>query len=268
MQAIILQGGTDYKLGLIDGERRWQASRLSSIDIIWLRIEIKQVADDNDRFESSAVSNFCREPHTSMENALMVKRMCDRLVDGKKRSRKDIALMLGKSVGWVDMYLSLNQLHQDVQALLEPTAPEKKRLTMSHALLLTSLEHAAQIVLAKHIAPMKLFAARHAISEFLEQVDAKVKTPTSRRGPKDNYDLIANFARDVEERSNILLNTGSATLLRMFEARKPFENENLIDMLDRAIGNMKELAEALGNAKERAEKNSAVRKTQEAKPVQ
>lgn len=268
MQGIVLIGGPDYRIGLIDGERRLQASFLPEVDIEWLRVEIKRVIDDDDRFESSAVSNFCREPHTPMENALMVKRMCERLVNGKPRPRKSIALMLGKSVGWVDMHLSLNHLHPDVQALLEPTASEKKRLTMSHALLLTTLEHSAQVVLARHIGSMKLFAARHAVSEFLEQVDAKVKSPTNTRGPKDNYDLIANFARDMEERSNILLKTGSATLLRMFEARKPFENEQLIDLFDRAIGNMSELAEALRNAKDRAEKNIAARKAQEAKPVQ
>ncbi len=267
LQSIIENNNPNYRLGLIDGQMRWQSSFLPEVEIVWLRVEIKYMEDDDDRFESSAVSNFCRDPHTPMENALMVKRMCDRLVGGKKRPRREIALMLGKSVGWVDMHLSLNQLHPDVQALLEPTAPEKKRLTMSHALLLTSLEHSAQVVLARNIASMKIFAARHAVSEFLEQVDAKVKTPTSRRGPKDNYDLIANFARDMEERSNILLNTGSATLLRMFEARKPFENENLIDLFERAIGNMEELAEALRNAKKRAEKNLAEQQATANKPA-
>ena len=267
IKTIILQGGTDYKLGLIDGERRWRAAHLPFIDIIWLRIEIKQVVDDNDRFESSAVSNFCREPHTPMENACMVKRMCELLVEGKKRPRKLIAQILGKSIGWVDMHLSLNQLHPNVQALLEPTAFEGERLTLSHALLLTSLEHPAQLVLAKRIARMKLFAARHAISQYLEHIDARVQTPTGKRGPKDNYDLFANHARDMEERSSVLLKTGSATLVRMFEARKPFERDYLIEEYELAIGNAQEVLEALKNAKERAEKNLAEQQATASKPA-
>ncbi|MEK7648576.1 MAG: hypothetical protein AAB400_01525 [Patescibacteria group bacterium] len=263
---LIVQNNPDYRLGLIDGECRWQGSFLEEVNIEWLRCEVRgfiEDIDDDERFESSAIANFCRDGHTPMEHARMVLRMSSRLVDGKSRPRKMIAQMFGKSVGWVDQHLSLNNLHPDVQHLLEPSTPEDKRLTLSNAILLTTLDHTAQSFLATRIVGKRQFAARHDIMKYLESVQGHATKAAAERGPKDNYDIMRNLIRDIDERSGILLDIKSATLVRMLEGRKVWECEYLLEAGKRAQDNLNELLEAIGNAKDVVDKREAESRAQQ-----
>lgn len=117
-------GDADYDFELINGESRLRSARAAGLKTLWAAVRSVPFGSRVEKHLSSLVANFNRSDHTPMEisDALHVQ-----MTEGG-RSQTDIARALGKQQMWVSQYLSLQQLHPDVQALLHPTVHKSERL--------------------------------------------------------------------------------------------------------------------------------------------
>lgn len=162
---------------LVDGQRRWLAAKDAGLTHLtaWVRTDLDDVWD---QFTASVVANFSREGHTHIEIADAVARIRKNPdVAGRPKGEQTdhIAEMFGRSTAWVLQHENLLGLAPQVQALLHPSVPEKKRLTFEAAQLLTALPAADQTELATYIVKHRLraAAAKRLIRERLHALDGR-----------------------------------------------------------------------------------------------
>jgi ParB family chromosome partitioning protein len=146
-----LPAGDTHRYEIIDGERRWRACQ--AIGQKTIRICVEEDALPHQRQHLlSVISNFHREGHTHMEisNALAYQVDCAK-EKGEKAVVDELADSLGKTSSWVYQYLALQKLTPKLQAAMHPEAPDKSRLRMNVAVVLSSLPAAKQLEALKQV---------------------------------------------------------------------------------------------------------------------
>ncbi|MFN8392957.1 MAG: ParB/RepB/Spo0J family partition protein [Bdellovibrionota bacterium] len=234
----VLEDDPEFDFELIDGQRRLHAVQIAGIATI--RAVLGEVKDEEEQFERSVIANFCRSGHTTME----ISNVCERF-RRRGRSQMEIADRIGKSIGYVGQYLSLQLLEPSLQLRLHPQVPRKERLTLSAALLIVGSEpedHAAQLELAaklegKTIQKQRVEAARHMQIANPAHRAAPAIGPAygaggqgRKRKPSDTLRVARTFATRVIDEAAILNAKGFGKLF-------PTETEDAIrmrDQLDRA----------------------------------
>lgn len=154
LQPLVVRKLATNQYEIIAGERRYRAAKLAGLDRV--PVVIQQV-DDKTSLAMALVENIQREDLNPMEEA----RALQRLVDEFELSHQEAALVVSKSRTAVTNLLRLNQLHIEVQQLLE-----EGELEMGHARALLSLAPLDQVNLA-HEAVAKSMTVR--------EVEAQVK---------------------------------------------------------------------------------------------
>ena len=96
---IVTEEGEKYLI--VDGERRWRASRMKAIQTM----DAIVVEDSENRFANQIVANFCREGHTAREIMHAVRRLRE-----QKKTYAQIGAMFGKTDPWVNQYIRLAEL--------------------------------------------------------------------------------------------------------------------------------------------------------------
>jgi ParB family chromosome partitioning protein len=129
----------DYEL--INGESRLRSAQVAGIKTLWAAVRSVPFGTKVEKHLASLVANFNRSDHTPMEisDALHMQH-----TKGGMR-RIDLARALGKWPNWVDNYLSLQNLHPKIQALLDPSRPRSERLSPSAAFKLATLPRDRQL---------------------------------------------------------------------------------------------------------------------------
>lgn len=101
---------------LIDGERRWRASKRVPLQTIAVYV---READDAEMLFWADEANRSRVDITDMDWALWVdKQRAQMIAEGVNPSIRSIAKRIKKDKGWVSSRLKLLEFHQDVQAML------------------------------------------------------------------------------------------------------------------------------------------------------
>ena len=121
-----------FKYQLIDGERRLRSIKLFNLPTI--RAVIVDVKDERQHHLLSLISNFNRADHTHAEKTKAVFEM---RVNGT--TVDNIAIAVGKSIGWVNSYISLNRLEPSLLARLDPPTVDSEKLSFALALQLASV---------------------------------------------------------------------------------------------------------------------------------
>lgn len=124
--------GTIGMFTLIDGERRWRAFRIiqkrtgkePTVDAF-----IEVVKDLKDHFRKSTVANLHREDLTPLDTAAALARLQE---DGE--SIQALTRLVGKSVSYVEGYLKLHTLPDEVKELMDPSRPKEQQLTVTQAI--------------------------------------------------------------------------------------------------------------------------------------
>jgi len=136
---------------LVDGERRWIAAdmvgikELKGIVVPWQSFE--------ERFEESAVFNFCRESHTKLETM----RALLRIRKNKGYTYDELGERFGMSRGSVYLYLQLENLNPEViEKYLEDYVPEENKLSLMVAVDLSKFHPSKQEAHAFHIVSNKM----------------------------------------------------------------------------------------------------------------
>ncbi|MFZ2763887.1 MAG: ParB/RepB/Spo0J family partition protein, partial [Minisyncoccia bacterium] len=146
----VITGDSKHGFELVDGERRWIACGMASVDtmLAWVR----PIADSDEQFVASVVGNFGRSGHTALEISQAVDRIrkSKRLQDlspGEQVAR--IAKIFARSEPWVYSHLAILRLHPEVQAMMAPTIPEEERLSHTLGVFISSLHQDLQLEIAK-----------------------------------------------------------------------------------------------------------------------
>ena len=111
---------------LIDGERRWRSAQTVHLKTLWVCYE-PGVTKEN-LHESSLAANFNREGHTKMDTARALQKELD-----AGSTVEELAGVVGKSITWVQMYLDLNNLHPELQIMIDPPTPKDRRIPLTIA---------------------------------------------------------------------------------------------------------------------------------------
>ncbi len=180
---------------LIDGERRWRAFHL-----IWKRTGqepvvqsfVEVVKDLKEHFRKSTIANLHREDLSPLDEAAALARLRQ---DGD--TIEGLALLRGRSVTYIDGYLRLNTLPDEVKKLMDPSRSKDSLLTVTQA-----------IDIARGIPEsdpeLRVTVAQEAIERNLGVIDTKAliehRTGTAGyrvggrfRRPSDDYKVFASF---------------------------------------------------------------------------
>lgn len=124
---------------IIAGERRWRASKLAGLESI---VAIERVLSDEVAIALALIENIQREDLTALEQAEALQKFHTEF----GLSHGMIAQIIGKARTTVSNLLRLNQLHDEVKALMQDGS-----LDMGHARTLLALSPKQQPIIAKKI---------------------------------------------------------------------------------------------------------------------
>ncbi len=245
IQAIIVTEikSPDFDFQLLEGQRRWLACEMVGVDL--MKALICNVTDEANKFLISFIANFGHEDHTPMEIA----RGISRIMREKGLTANTIAVMVGKSVGWIDQYKGLLRLHEKLQARMGPKVPEAERLTLSVAIDLSSKSLDLQLELAEEIRErgLKLHQAR---SHIRGRVNALgLSTGVGNRKPVSDFRLLSGFAQRIGLELHSFLAMQPKQIVKVFAYRDPEDRIRLVREFDRNIRMMKEVRELIAGEK-------------------
>ncbi len=185
---------------LIDGERRLRAKH-----VIWKRTGdeptidafVEVIKNLKQHFRKSTVANLHREDLSPLDTAAALTRLRD---DGE--TMEGLASIVGKSTSYVDGYLRLHTLPDEVKALMDPSRSKDMQLSVTQA-----IDIARGI--PESATSLRITVAQEAIERSLgvletrSLVEYRSGTGGYRAGghfrkPSDDYRLLARFlARTV-----------------------------------------------------------------------
>ena len=214
----------DGSYELVDGERRLLALRLKKLPMLRaIRIDI---ANAEEQFAISAISNFGRVGHTALEIAEALERLTKNGWTPQK-----LAEAFGKTISWVYQYLSLTKLAPEVRRLLDPKLPDSERLKFSMAIVLAPLPPQLQQKLAQEVLGDSLKGTRalQYIRRRARQEGTRAGAPE--RSPGEDFQILRSTLGTLDDRLAILLDMEPHQIEAMFVSRDPSVREEVLRKL-------------------------------------
>lgn len=209
------------KFILIGGERRWRAfhlmqERTGKAPLV--KAVIDSVKSAEEHFYKAVIDNLLREDLGPIDEAATLAQLFN---DG--HSVKKLATMIGKSISYVDGYLKLNTLSDEIKEFMSLSRPKSRRLSVTAAI---------QIARSTPHEGLRLEITKEAIARELGLRETRflIENKTKTRG-----NTLANVSND----SSLLGTTGmhldpvtayksfKATLGRNIESFKKMDRDNV-----------------------------------------
>lgn len=236
-----LARGEKHRFEIIDGERRWRASKIANRTTITVSIEEAEL-DERQRHLLSTVSNFHREGHTHPEisDALQYQR-------ARGATVADLAENLARSDEWVRQYLSIQRLAPELREKFNSELPKEKQLRFGEAVVLACLTHEQQLELwnecrkldrVSRISFMRRRAAAYQGKERIGRAPHKGEH-------RENLDrAVGSLCRKVDE----LLDLKERDFEMMLLAAEPVQLNRLTDQLTKLRADIGIMATAIERA--------------------
>jgi ParB family transcriptional regulator, chromosome partitioning protein len=234
----LLPVGNTHKYELVDGERRFRVCKSLGIP---LKAWVKEIVNVNEQFLESVVANFNKDEHCELEILEAIERIRSMGFTLEKTSA-----VFGRSVSWLQQYLSLKKLEPRVLEMLSPELPENQRLTYSHALVLATLKPELQFEVAMAVLKQGL---RLKEVKYLVEGHTGGHKKRSWWSPREDYKKFQNFLQRSTLDSNLLLKKPENYFSIMFENRVLGDLEELSEMVEVAIGNLTTIKQNLEQVK-------------------
>jgi ParB/RepB/Spo0J family partition protein len=189
---------------LIDGERRFRAK-----NILWKRkgVEptidafVEVIKDLKHHFRKSTLANLHREDLPPLDTAAALTRLKD---DGE--TMEGLAKIVGKSTTYVDGYLRIHTLPDEVRALMDPSRSKEMQLSVTQA-----IDIARGI--PESAAALRITVAQEAIERSLGVVETRslveyrsgaggYRAGGRFRKPSDDYKVFASFLARTNAAAN------------------------------------------------------------------
>jgi ParB family transcriptional regulator, chromosome partitioning protein len=245
VEKLEIDGNIVYKI--VDGERRWRS--VSRLGWSHLKIIFKRPVSAGDRLKMQTVANFGKAEHPPLEIA----RTLDRLRKlpeyrelSETRQHEEMSKLFCKSHYWVTYHLSLLKLHPKVQAMMEPTVPEERRLkVVMGAFLSTVNDHAEQIHIAQY-AIDKAISVKEA-REYARQRAEKQGFSIGARPekPSDGYRKLRKFVSNLKRESGLVRSTPRTRFMTTLQSRTPEDRLRLARELSACIEDLNYILDAI-----------------------
>ncbi len=177
-----------YKYELIDGERRWWATKMAKIK--YRGTVVKAGDDPSVHFLIGAVANFNREGHTPIEISDAIQHLRSIEIPFE-----EIAEIFGVSVFWANEMHSLQNLHPRVRAMLDPSLPKDKILPVTAAIKISKMEHRLQPALAERVLKKEVPLGQLRKETVRLSHSAGTYIRELKRGPSKRWDSAARQIR-------------------------------------------------------------------------
>lgn len=233
-----IEGDPSHDFELVDGQRRWYGTEIAGLTRMRAIIRPRS-ATSIEQFITSSVSNFARAELSAIETA----RMLDRIRKETGWTQGKIARTFGRNDAWVSMHLSLMDLHPSVQALMEPSRPERKRLSFVLAVKLSKLSVQMQISLAQRAISEGLSVMR--ADALLRKEARKGNLPVRQRRPKKEFERFSNFVRVFDDQAEALLDLPPSAFTQMFAHRQRSDHTQLVARAEALMDKLKVLVDVL-----------------------
>lgn len=180
---------------LIDGERRWRAfHRIHEITgkEPLVNAIVEMVFDLKEHFRKSTLANLHREDLNPLDEAAAYARL---KADGE--TIEGLCKFRGKSKSYIDGYLKLYTLPDEVKVLMDPDLPKDEQLTVTQAIDIaraipvTAVE--LRISLAKEAVERNLGVAETRSLIELRTGKAGFRAGGRLRKPSDDYKVLSGF---------------------------------------------------------------------------
>jgi ParB/RepB/Spo0J family partition protein len=237
----------EHDFEVIDGERRWLACGIAGIELF--KVIVENPKDEEEQFESSAVSNFGAAEHTPLETA----RAMQRIRESKKYAHlsatekvEKVAAVFGCTPVWVYQNLSLLRLHPGVQKMLEADTPEDDRISVAAAIAISSLPAAEQFRVAQEIQSQKLKGnkAKQHIRDAGERLGIKTSMAKRSDTPVESYRRLRTFLGRLDE-GQLFVQMIPEAIASMFRHRDPQDRVEALDQIAGAIRGLMRLQAAI-----------------------
>lgn len=229
---------------LIDGERRWRAfgliaKRTNSDPLIQSFIEV--IRDTKELFRKSWIANLLREDISPIDEAAGLAKFKE-----NGETFESLALMTGKSITYIENYLKLHTLPDQVKELMSPDRPKELRLTVTAAI---------DIVRSTKDQMLRFEIANESIERQLNIYDTRTliqqRTGVSgerfggfKRKPSDDYKAFVTFLAQTKSRVKKIkeINFDEVYINRQFR-----ENDAAVDRayIEEQISDLQVLAKKL-----------------------
>lgn len=234
----------EHDFELIDGERRWRGKKRAGdkyISGIVLNGE-----DAEEYFEMAAIANFGRESHSPMEIANALKRVRERRikVDGSC-TEADLAEIFAQDATWVSQHLLLLKLTREVQEMLDPEIPKRKRLTRSAGTQISRLPPEMQYDFAQRVVrdKLNLNQIRLYVRAELAAKSIEEEAPLVFRGrPVNRYRNLETLVQNFNKGSEVLLAIPKEELEAALKGQDRFQLEvmlRLMEQMERNLGRLR-----------------------------
>lgn len=222
---------------LIDGERRWQACKLSGIDTI--KAVERDVVDEAEQYRLSVAANFGRSDHTPLEIAGAVHALRE-----SGMTWEAVAGVFGKSLTWCQYYLKLMDLDPEVAELLESDGDEP-RLHTGAAVRISELPpHLQRRVAKKAIANgYGLFETNRLIRQTAKE--NRIQLSGRERKPGDDWAVLVKFIHSTYKELQPFLEMSEEELAGLFVGRTDLQLERFETFPERVAGEFTVLAGSL-----------------------
>lgn len=183
--------GKTGKYEIVTGERRWRACKALGIKEMYAHVSN---SDERTVRMEALILNIHNLGHTHMEISDAVSAL-----KGDGWEAQNIAACIGKSVGWVYQYLSLQKLHPDLKALLHPEIADKERLRFGVAVALAKLPYDHQLRVHAETQEQEFGTEK---TRMAQKLSAEVSGKRPRRSVAREQDtflrFVANLSLDTE----------------------------------------------------------------------
>ncbi len=231
------------RYSIVSGERRWRSAQRAGLKDVEIRV--KKYASRAKHKLDMFMLNEGRVGLSNIENA---RYLAELMQDFNLTTQEELAALVGKDQVYVSQHLALLKLIPEVQELMSPTIPERSRLRMGTALLLSRLAEDVQRDLGTRMPKGEGVSTRRQVDWIKGELSrSEIQLATRTMKPATMRRVIRAFVKAMEKR---------VTEIREFpDFETLFDNSTPQQVLD-LLGDVKDAQVELGELVEKIEQLS------------
>lgn len=237
------------------GERRWRAAKRAGLDMVEIRV--KEYASYAEEKLDMYMLNEGRVGLTDIENARYLEGLMD---DFNLETQEELADLVGKHSTQISALLSLLKLVPEAQALMEPWVPERSRLGLGSAVLLSRLSQEAQQDLVSRMPKGEGISNRRQAEWIKTEIQRTgIESRSRRMKPATIRRRVAYFGEMVNSRAKEIL--GFEEFDRILDNTTPAQRYALRQVVQTAHDNLGRILQAVGGSVDLAGATQAMHTT-------
>lgn len=224
---------------IVSGERRWRAAKIAGLADIEIRV--KSYETPAERKLDMYMLNEGRVQLSDIEDARYLREL---MREFDLTTDEELAALTGKTVSHISTHLALLKLVPEVQAFMEPSIPERSRLRMAPALILSRLEKEVQADYANRMPKGDGVSIRRQVDWIKAEITRTgAKTRTRELTPGTVRRSIEYLSEMTSKRLNEIFT--HKAFEKIFDKATPAHREILLGSVKKMLGKVESLVEKI-----------------------